>query len=191
MGHEDEPLPDGRETRKPTAVNAVNWYSPTEDVLANAPAVGAGSVWAAQELLKGTGTMYLLPRVRREGGWGFNPQHTVPLSQDELLKTEYTDEEMVTSPPFIPFAGDWLHSTNDVTAAQVAEVRDRILADGIPALTFAVGANPVGGVSGNYNMDSLRDDRWPSNRDGWFHSDLKNVAFWYTYKLFKKIVNGE
>ena len=52
-----------------------------------------------------------------------SPDHTVPLSQNgELLKTEYTDEEMVTSPPFLPFAEDWLHSTNAVTSAQVAEV---------------------------------------------------------------------
>ena len=173
-------------------MTAVNCYSPTEDVLGNAPAVGAGGVWSVQELLKGTGTMYFLPRVRREGGWGFNPDHTVPLSQNgELLKTEYTGEEMVTSPPFLPFAEDWLHSTNAVTSAQVAEVRDRILADGIPAQTFAAGANAISGVSGNCNMDSLRNDRWPSNRDGWFHSDLKNVAFWYTYKLFQKIVKGE
>ena len=47
-----------------------NCYSPTEDVLGNAPAVGAVGAWSAQELLKGTGVMYLLPRVRREGGRG-------------------------------------------------------------------------------------------------------------------------
>ena len=175
--------------------DAVNCYSPTEDVLGNAPAVGAGGAWSAQELLKGTGTMYLLPRVRREGGWGFNPDHTVPLSQDgELLKTEYTDEEMVTSPPFLPFAEDWLHSTNAVTAAQVAEVRDRILADGIPALTFAAGANPVDGVSGNYNYQGADNtpNGWPRKNGDvavWEHSDIRNVAYYYVHVLFEKIKN--
>ena len=173
--------------------DAVNCYSPTEDVLGNAPAVGAGGAWSAQELLKGTGTMYLLPRVRREGGWGFNPDHTVPLSQNgELLKTEYTDEEMVTSPPFLPFAEEWLHATNAVTAAQVAAVRDRILADGIPAQTFAAGANPVGvfGDAGNYNYQSATPNGWPRKNGDvavWEHSDIKNVAYYYVHVLFEKI----
>ncbi|MBQ0032833.1 MAG: alpha/beta hydrolase, partial [bacterium] len=177
--------------------DAVNCYSPTEDVLGNAPVDGAGGAWSAQELLKGTGVMYLLPRVRREGGWGFNPVHTVPLSQNnELLKTEYTDEEMVTSPPFLPFAEDWLHSTNAVTAAQVAEVRDRILADGIPAQTFAAGANAVDvfGDAGNYNYQSSTPNGWPrTDRLGnslWYHSDIKDVSFFFTYPFFIRVVKG-
>ena len=172
----------------------MNCYSPTEDVLGNAPAVGAGGAWSAQELLKGMGTMYFLPRVRCEGGWGFNPDHTVPLSQNgELLKTEYTDEEMVTSPPFLPFAEDWLHSTNAVTSAQVAEVRDRILADGIPALTFAAGANAVDvfGDAGNYNYQAATPNGWPRTTGVWRHSDLKDVAYFYVWKLFEKIRKGE
>lgn len=108
--------------------------------------------WQKQETLKG----FRMPAGTAYGGWGFNPDHTVPLSQNtELLKTEYTDEEMVTSPPFLPFAEDWLHSTNAVTTTQIAEVRDRILADGIPALTFAAGANEAGGATDNYNYNSL------------------------------------
>jgi len=179
--------------------DAVNCYSPTEDVLGNAPAVGAGSVWSAQELLKGTGTMYLLPRVRCEGGWGFNPLHTVPLSTDELLKTEYTDEEMIVSPPFRPFADNWFHSTNSVSAAQVAEVRDRVLADGIPAQTFAAGANPVAAfdATGNYNYqnEDATPNGWPdgcksdmpdgSRQNIWAHSDIKKIAYWYVYKLYR------
>ena len=174
----------------------MNCYSPTEDVLGNAPDVGAGGAWSAQELLKGTGTMYLLPRVRREGGWGFNPEHTVPLSQNgELLKTEYTDDEMVTSPPFLPFAEGWLHVTNAVAAAQVAEVRDRILADGIPAQTFAAGANAVDafGDTGNYNYQGQQIDGWPKTDDNdnpvWEHSDIKDVAYFYVRQIFQKIVD--
>lgn len=130
-----------------------------------------------------------------EGGWGFNPDHTVPLSQNnELLKTEYTDEEMVTSPPFLPFAEDWLHSTNAVTATQIAEVRDRILADGIPALTFAAGANETGGVTDNYNYQSQSPNGWPrKDKQGnplWYHSDVKDVSYYYTYPFFIRVVKG-
>lgn len=177
--------------------NAVNCYSPSEDVLANV-ASGLGGAWSMQELLKGT--LSLMPRVAREAGWGFNPLHTVPLSQDELLKTEYTEEEMKVSPPFLPFADGWLHTTNAVSAGQVEEVAPRILADGIPATTVAAGANRIGGVSENVSFHNLmaNEETWPKDRqedDGcggkrnvWRHSDIKNLAYLYVYRLFKLIV---
>ena len=68
-----------------------------------------------------------------------------------------------------------------------------MLGDAIPAESFAAGRNEIDGVSGNYNYQSEGNipNGWPSNRDGWFHSDLRDVAFWYTYKLFEKIQKGE
>ena len=80
----------------------------------------------------------------------------------------------------------------DVSAAQVAAVRDRILADGIPAQTFAAGANPVGvfGDAGNYNYQSATPNGWPRKNGDvavWEHSDIKNVAYYYVHVLFEKI----
>ena len=175
--------------------NAVNCHSPTEDVLANVTS-GLGSAWSAQELLKGTGTLSFMPRVASEAGWWFNQQHTVPLSKDELLKTAFTPDEMKTSPPFSPFADRWLHTTNAVTESQVADVLPRILADGIPATTFAAGANEIGGVKANVNYHSLmtHKDVWPNEKMKgdtrlWEHSDIKNLSYYYAYKLFELIVN--
>ncbi len=182
--------------------NAVNCHSPTEDVLANV-ASGLGSAWSAQELLKGTGTLAFMPRVASEAGWWFNQQHTVPLSKDDLLKTEFTPDEMKTSPPFSPFADKWLHTTNAVAAAQVADVLPRILADGIPATTFAAGANEIGGVSGNVSFHGLMSNEavWPKGRQEdvegggkrnvWQHSDIKNLAYFYVYRLFELIVESD
>ena len=102
---------------------------------------------------------------------------------------------MVTLPPFLPFAEDWLHSANAVTATQVAEVRDRILADGIPAQTYAAGANAVGVFEdeGNYNYQGQQIDGWPKTDDNdnpvWEHSDIKDVAYFYVRQIFKKIVD--
>ena len=182
--------------------NAVNCHSPTEDVLANV-ASGLGSAWSAQELLKGTGTLAFMPRVASEAGWWFNQQHTVPLSKDDLLKTEFTPDEMKTSPPFSPFADKWLHTTNAVAAAQVADILPRILADGIPATTFAAGANEIGGVSGNVSFHGLMSNEavWPKGRQEdvegggkrnvWQHSDIKNLAYFYVYRLFELIVESD
>lgn len=99
---------------------------------------------------------------------------------------------------FLPFAEDWLHATNAVTAAQVAAVRDRILADGIPAQTFAAGANAIDGVSGTYNYNSFMAnlESWPRfNRENgvkrllWYHSDIKDIAYYFVYPLFEQLVS--
>ena len=101
---------------------------------------------------------------------------------------------MVTLPPFLPFVEDWLHSTNAVTSAQVAEVRARILADGIPAQTFAAGANELRAETGvvSYNYQSATPNGWPRKNGEvavWEHSGIKNVAYYYVHVLFEKIKN--
>ncbi len=175
----------------------VNFYSPTEDVLSNPEIDGMGGAWSTQELLKGTGLAIILPKVADEGGWGFNRLHTIPLSATELLKTEFTDDELKISPPFLPFADKWLHTTNAVTEAQVSAVLPRILADGIPATTFAAGANEIGGGVRNLNYHSLmtNEAQWPEqNKSGqniWKHSAIKNLAYPFVHLLFAEFVKGK
>ena len=183
--------------------DVVNFYSPTEDVLSNPEMDGMGGAWSTQELLKGTGLALVLPKVSDEGGWGFNRLHTVPLSATELLKTEFTDDELKMSPPFLPFNEDWIHTTNAVAETQMADILPRILADGIPATTFAAGANETGGVSDNVSFYGLMSNEavWPKGRQEdvegggkrnvWQHSDIKNLAYFYVYRLFELIVESD
>ena len=96
----------------------------------------------------------------------------------------------ITSPLFTSFNDSRMASTNALNIVDY-RLRAKMLSDSIPAESFAAGRNETSGVSGNYNYQSATPNGWPSNRDGWFHSDLKDVAFWYTYKLFEKIVKGE
>jgi pimeloyl-ACP methyl ester carboxylesterase len=85
----------------------------------------------------------------------------------------------------------------------------RILASGIPARSFAVGANSlssldakIGVPSHNYDMQELRkkyldgQPDWPADRVkgkkfdfDWFHSDIKDVAFPFVYNFFDKMNN--
>ena len=80
-------------------------------------------------------------------------------------------------------------------------LRNEILAKGIPALSESTGrtafvfpVNIVEPRNFNMNMDFMPDDgiEWPRNSgdyDGrWCHSDMKDVAFFYTHKLFKRLV---
>ena len=80
-------------------------------------------------------------------------------------------------------------------------LRARFLADAIPAESGAAGANALRTVTGidSVRLDAKDDagcianaDKWPrTNRDGslvWEHSDFKNVAYFFVYKLFDMIV---
>ena len=60
----------------------------------------------------------------------------------------------------------------------------------------AAGANHISafGANGNVRLDAdciANTDKWPRNDDGvlsWEHSDFKNVAYFFVYKLFDRIV---
>lgn len=82
------------------------------------------------------------------------------------------------------------------------DMRERLLANEIPALTFAVGHRGVGGFN-TRNID-IRDKYlvknkvnnvsapWPrgtGDRYEWRHSDFINVAYPYLYKLFDEFKN--
>lgn len=59
-------------------------------------------------------------------------------------------------PFFLPFEDSALHTTNVMLQMSYA-LRSQLLADAIPALSFAVGANPVDawngdGIDNNVNM---------------------------------------
>jgi hypothetical protein len=68
-----------------------------------------------------------------------------------------------------------------------------LLAEMIPALSFAAGSNRVEsfGDEGNFDMPGLYADGWPPERGGntkWFHSDVKIVAYIYVHRLYEHFV---
>jgi hypothetical protein len=81
--------------------------------------------------------------------------------------------------------------------------RNGILSDAIPAVTLPLGANPIpdsGIVGGNFDMQTLYENgrplgrgepQYPSGTSGfgeWHHSDIRIVAYTYTYPLFNEFV---
>ena len=91
-----------------------------------------------------------------------------------------------------------MHSTNLFTIADASyrnELRAKFLADAIPATSFAAGANFTGGGLKSYNMQTGTPNGWPRKDSDqkaiWEHSDIKNVAFYFTFKLFEKIKDGD
>ena len=90
-------------------------------------------------------------------------------------------------PLFTSFNDVRMASTN-VLAFADAELRAKMLGDAIPAESFAAGRNPTDGVSENYNMQSELPNGWPRSGNDWQHSDIKNVSYYYVYKLFEKLL---
>ncbi len=190
--------------------NAVNCYSPTEEVLENPAAHGFGDVWAKQELFKGTTLWHgddLLPGedIPCEGGWGINiyyaadPRYYVPgYGFFANAFTNYTNEAAIVHPLFTPFDDDSLHLTN-VMLTMSAEQKYKLLADAIPAISFAAGSNPIESFTNgehennNINYANFMSAGWPrTDSDGtyqWHHSDIKDIAYFFLSQFYRRIVH--
>ena len=175
--------------------DAINCYSPTEDILANASMNGWGGLWGAQELFKGTATLHFIPG-NCEGGWGYNSEHTnlAGLLTDFAKTNAFTDAELIASPIFRKFDNTLLHQTNLISIAQTE--LNKVMGDGIPARSFAAGRNPISGncVSGNILMSPGDTLLWPrivDDQSKWYHSDICKLAFFYVHPIFKKIKEGD
>ena len=169
--------------------------------------INFGGAWSKQELFKGcslwTGVnTFTFAGAEIEGGWGINARYMLnPLAYVPLVGfnasyfENYTREDLITKPLFSSMNDSRMHSTNVLNFVD-QELRAKMLGDAIPAESFAAGANEISGFV-NYNMQSGTPNGWPEarseNKNGkkiyyWHHSDIKNVSYYYVYKLFEKII---
>ena len=194
-------------------MNAVNCYSPTEDILQN-PSVlkvfgmtvgeTTGGIWSSQELLKGCAVWYGINSVtfagtRIEGGWGVNASYVanplayIPLAGFNAAHFEdFTRDDLITNPLFTTFNDERMASTNVLNLVDY-RLRAKMLGDAVPAESFAAGRNETSGVSENYNYQNEdgMPNGWPRKDGSWRHSDIKDVSYYYLWKLFEKIKKGE
>ena len=174
----------------------------------------AHHAWHKQEFTKGTTVWHELNslpfldlNVACEGGWGINTYYSLnPLwyvyqyGFTDKVQSDMTREDAITHPLFTPFRSESeaMHSTNLFIIADATyreQLRSKFLGDAIPATSFAAGANFTGGGLKNHNMHDDIMNGWPRKNFEeefiWEHSDIKNVAFYFTFKLFKKIKDGD
>jgi Bacterial TSP3 repeat len=181
-------------------------------------------VWKTQELLKGVGwarSLASLAMERSQGGWGFNGEWRgpyVPGSQSHGTGGYYehvppgeaqriTDAQLIAHPFFRLFDERWLHGPRTSSPSPLLDaehIRYDLLARGIPAMTFAAGAEPIpglpniAGAPANINLEDTGRTpgrRWPTDghqstrADGrWLHSDFKNVALPFVHPLFTLMI---
>jgi hypothetical protein len=198
-----------------------NYYSTGEEVLANIPYDKGNNLldafdaarfpWGCQEKLKGRMPVEVLGST--VAGWGFNEieyGHTTTSTDPISGVVRYTwvkptsteahtiQRSQLPTHPFFSKTPGTLFSSDEAAAKTFADQnRFDLLSRAIPARTFAVGANSLGGFADQKDLQALQtlQTGWPSVRTDindyrWKHSDCRNVAYIFTYKMFEAIINS-
>ncbi|WP_175452512.1 hypothetical protein [Thiohalomonas denitrificans] len=176
--------------------------------------------WVAQEIAKGSSSLFIFTSMgSQHGGWGYNqahgetlvdPPYWLPLGPQKAI--ELTESDLRMEPFFKRFEqedslvedfdGDVLLAPNgDAGADEFAKdekVQFKMLAEAVPARSFAAAANPVEEVEvlgNNFDMMDMKNDRWTTERPAeangirpWWHSDFRVVALNYTNPMWKKMI---
>ena len=180
--------------------NAVNYYSSEEDVLENSDGgvhtvAAAEYAWMNQETRKGVWPA-VLPG-NNEAGWSFNQAYKVPdpygghglpvLVPCPPAQTGNISRESLMTVPFFGNFDDM--SVCGTNLVESIPNRAQLLADAIPAESYATGRNPVPGwglLGGSTaNVDMIRYKTIESDR--WIHGYLKDVAFFHISGLFDDV----
>jgi hypothetical protein len=161
--------------------------------------------WAWQEKMKGgcPGDWLL---GSSHGGWKFNAGYDTNDAHLPYTQANVLPASQLETNAFFDFAS--ATKTNDLAlessigSAYAQTNRNRILADAIPALTLPVGANPVPileSLGHDFDMQANFESDWPLGRPArvagavaageWHHSDFRQVAYPFTYKLYSEFVN--
>ena len=143
-------------------------------------------------------------------GFGFDGNMVNGLTREQaIMHPLFTpfrihDEEMHSLDPYDGSDENGLHGS----LSGKEWLRARFLSDAIPATSRAAGANAFddGILAGNIQMDSAdrngcmsNVDKWPKIRKDknddvtvykWYHSDFKNLAYFFVHRLFDKFVHG-
>ncbi len=141
--------------------------------------------WQKQECYKGRkGTVAFAWAASDVMGWGVEEDTTLPITDEGYRTAPYFQHNPV------------LILGNDTSV--ITENRDMLLAYGIPAMTEVVGKTSLTNVVNlNYQweyLDSLSTLPWAridagdnlSNR--WLHSDIKDVSYPFTRRLYNDIL---
>ena len=67
-------------------------------------------------------------------------------------------------------------------------LRAKLLGSAIPATCFATGANALEKTA-SFPYQDYETKKWPRRNGNWFHSDLKNVAYFFNSEFFNQVVS--
>ena len=189
---------------------AVNFYSSGDEVLELYPHSqnpawyngvspsgnwGERYSWHKQEIWKGRKSILGFIGTTEWSGWGFK-ENMLGIKKWSVQEANAITDAMVfaTNMVFNPYPS----SITNAVASRLET--DSHLTQGIPALSPPTGRTDLsykGIPSFDMNGSQIKTAVWPREPatigsddlgDNWLHSDLKNVAYFYTHRLFMKIV---
>ena len=139
----------------------------------------------------------LLPG-NNEAGWSFNSDYDNLLSHmNPTNATELADSLICTNSFFGLFDERGLYGANGSFLATQPAVRIHALADGIPAESYAAGANAIDPSGAwefrNENMPETSLNAWErlygvGHNQTWKHSDIKNRPYQAVRDVFLSII---
>ena len=173
--------------------DVVNYYSVGEDVLNNSDGTeknlfSANYAWANQEMRKGIWPL-LLPG-NNEAGWSFNigynvvdpdsvsGEDAVTIRRPPAQAAQLTDVQLKRYPFFGAFDDMSICTTNRIVSLPQ---KNQLLADAIPAESYAAGRNQIPGFV-NLEMQGKR-----SGGGDWTHSFIVEAPYAWTYEIFDDI----
>lgn len=179
---------------------AYNFYSSSDEIFETHrdPILFSGNpwhleryAWQKQELFKGRS----LPGGTDWAGWGFAGHWESHFDSYTWVSDYSIEEANSATPDSLRINPVFLHKPATLFGSEITTTEvNNIIAQGVPALSCAAGVNEMSpfGPSRNYNMDDYKLNGWGRNGfsygDRWLHSDLKSMAYFYTYDLYDQVV---
>jgi len=207
--------------------NTINFYSSQDEVVANGDdsvedIISRNYAWYNQEMQKGFHLVDLVP----EAGWEFGMHYLVSYQSgyDSTGHPIYSyrhynaaeaaginPDSLKARPLFSNFTKSGIYGDNGSSFLQANQIFHwRVMSHGIPAESFAAGANSVPKWNTQHQQDADRPDvdeemeeeinvdmatRFKEHRGKWIHSYFIGAPLCDTFKLFERIVkevkNGE
>lgn len=146
--------------------------------------------WHKQEIWKGRKSLLGFMGTTEWSGWGFRTTGLLNSRVWEAAAANAVTDASVfkTNTVFCLFPASITNSANPRL------VIDAHLAQGIPALSPPTGRTNLTeyGIP-SFDMNGLKSNGWPraddhDQGDGFLHSDIKNVAYYFNHAVFEKIV---
>lgn len=146
--------------------------------------------WHKQEIWKGRKSLLGFMGTTEWSGWGFR-------TKGLLNSRVWSAEDANAVSDFGVFATNTVFTIYPESMTNPANPRlviDAHLAQGIPALSPPTGRTRFNNlVMASFDMNAMKPANWPRTDehpqgDGFLHSDIKNVAYFFNHAVFSKIV---
>lgn len=146
--------------------------------------------WHKQEIWKGRKSLLGFMGTTDWSGWGF--------STAGMLNSRVWSQEAANAvTDYTVFATNTVFAVNPASFTNAVNPRlviDAHLTQGIPALSPPTGRTRFNErIMPSFDMNAMKADNWPrtdehAQGNGFLHSDIKNVAYYFNHAVFNKIV---